>query len=420
MTVPKDAAWSQPFWLRNPEKGDTYDIEDQQLIGRADTVPEVTARFDFTIDGRPFSITEPVEYRYADPSRDEFVRPVVVEPPLSVMLPARNFVVALGSARDVSVLVRAMVANQSGDLVFAAPSGWNVEPAKAAFDLKQAGDTQEIRFRVTPPSNPGQGEFRVTANLRGEAPVAAAVNTIDYAHIPAQTIFQTSSGKIAASDLKVLAKRVGYVMGSDDQMPEAIRQLGCQVDLLDEKALSSGDLGVYDAIVTGLRAYAVRADLRAAQNRLLQYVHDGGTLVVQYNRLDDRRISPSVAEAFDHMGPYPFTLSQGNTQRVTEEDAPVKFLEPESTIVRVAESDHGSGFRRLGSGAWRVFCRYLGQAIPDAIRNSRCGRERAEGLLALCAIREGCLRIHVVFMVPGITRRSPRGFPDFRESAQRG
>lgn len=334
VTVPKDRPYSQPFWLRDSPNGDTYNIQDQTLIGRADTVPEVTVRFDFTVDGRPFSITEPLHYRYADPSRDEFVRPVVVEPPVSVILPSQNFVIAIGSVREISVLVRAMAANQKGDLIFAAPQGWKAEPASAAFDLKEAGATQEVKFRLTPPATAGTGDFKVMARIQGGAEVASAVNVIDYGHIPAQTIFAASGGKMAAVQMKVLARRVGYVMGSEDKMPEAIRQLGPQVELLDEKMLSTGDLSVYDAIVTGLRAYAVRADLRAAQKRLLEYVGNGGTLVVQYNRLDDRRINPSVTEAFDHMGPYPFVLSQGNSKRVTEEDAPVKILDPQSSIVR--------------------------------------------------------------------------------------
>jgi len=338
ITVPKDRPWSQPFWLDHLDhgaiQGDTYDIEDQNLIGRADTIPEVTARFDFMLDGRPFSITEPLHYRYADPSREEFVRPVVVEPPVSVVLPAQNFVVAIGSVRAVSVLVHAMVAGQSGDLVFRAPTSWKVEPEKVPFDLKEAGDTQEVTFHVTPPATPGTGDFKVVASLMNGPQVAVTVNVIDYSHIPAQTVLDTSGGTMAAVQMKVLARRVGYVMGSDDKMPEGIRQMGCQVDLLDEKALSTGDLNVYDAIVTGLRAYAIRADLRAAQQRLLSYVSGGGTLIVQYNRLDDRRISPSVAQAFDHLGPYPFTLSQGNSERVTEEDAPVRILQPTATLVR--------------------------------------------------------------------------------------
>ncbi|HVY92990.1 MAG TPA: NEW3 domain-containing protein, partial [Bryobacteraceae bacterium] len=344
MTVPKNEPPSQPFWLKNPPTGDTYTIPDQALIGRADTVPDVTVKFDFTVDGRPFSVTEPLHYRYADPSRAEFVRPVVAEPPVSVVLPSGNFVVPVGTSRDITVLVRAMSANQSGELDFEAPAGWRVEPSKAAFHLKDAEATEEAKFRVTPPAKAGTGDFKVVARLAGGQEVATTVNTIDYAHIPAQTIFDASGGKMAAVDLKVLAKRVGYVMGSDDKMPEAIRQMGCQVDLLDEKTLTSGDLSVYDAIVTGLRAYAVRADLRAAQSRLFDYVNRGGTLVVQYNRLDDRRISPSVSEAFDHMGPYPFTLSQGNSERVTEEDAPVKILNPSSTIVQTPNAITAADF----------------------------------------------------------------------------
>ncbi len=334
VTVPKDQPWSQPYWLRKPPTGDTYTVDDQSLIGRADTVPEITVTFDLSVDGRLFSVTEPLHYRYADPSRDEFIRPVVVEPPVSVAVSSDNLVVSTGTTRDISVLVSAMAPNQSGSLAFEAPAGWRVEPSKAPFELRELSATEELKFRLTPPATPGTGEFKVTASLASGTPVAAAVNVIDYAHIPAQTIFQVSGGKLAAVQMKVLAKRVGYVMGSEDKMPEAIRQMGCTVDLLDEKTLTTGDLSAYDAIVTGLRAYAVRADLRAAQKRLLEYVNTGGTLVVQYNRLDDRRISPSVTEAFDHMGPWPFALSQGNSERVTEEDAPVKFIEPASPIVR--------------------------------------------------------------------------------------
>jgi hypothetical protein len=149
-----------------------------------------------------------------------------------------------------------------------------------------------------------------------------------------QTVLIPAAGKLAAIPLRVLARRVGYVMGSSDKEPEAIRQMGCQVDLLTEKDLSSANLGSYDAIVVGVRAYALRPDLRANQPRLLEYVKNGGTLVVQYHNNADRRMSPSVAEAFDHMGPYAFQIA-GNDARVTQEDAPVKMLLPGSPLLNV-------------------------------------------------------------------------------------
>ncbi len=116
VVISEKQPYSQPFWLKEPHEPGSYNIPDQTLIGRADILPEVTARFDFTLNSAPFSITEPLHYRGADPSRGEYVRPVVVEPPVSIDLPAGNFVFPSGAARDFSVQIRALTANQSGEV----------------------------------------------------------------------------------------------------------------------------------------------------------------------------------------------------------------------------------------------------------------------------------------------------------------
>ena len=331
-------AYSQPFWLREPHEPGGYNIPDQTLIGRADILPEVVARFDFTLNSAPFSLTRPLHYRGADPSKGEYVRPVVVEPPIAIDLPAENFVFPSGAARDFSLQIRALAANQSGEVRLETPQGWKVTPANVPFQLKEAGLEQEIRFRLTPPGGPSATEF-VTGRFKviaksAAVEISAGVDVIPYSHIPAQTVLMPAQGKLSAVPLKVLARRVGYVMGSSDKVPEALRQMGCQVDLLDDKELASGNLSVYDAIVTGVRAYSVRADLRAAQQRLLDYTKNGGTLVVQYNNGADARISLSVAEALDHLGPYPFTFGRDDA-RVTDETAPVKVLLPASPLLNV-------------------------------------------------------------------------------------
>jgi hypothetical protein len=330
--------YSQPFWLKEPHEPGSYNIPDPTLIGRADILPEVTARFDFTLNSAPFSITEPVHYRAADPSRGEYVRPVVVEPPFSIDLPAQNFVFPSGAPRDFSLQIRALAANQSGEVRLETPPGWKVTPPSAPFELKEAGLEQEVRFRLTPPGGAliggaTAGGFKVIAKS-ATVEISTGVDVIPYSHIPAQTVLMAAEGKLSSVPLKVLARRVGYVMGSSDKVPEALRQMGCQVDLLDEKDLASGNLGVYDAIVTGVRAYSVRPDLRAAQQRLLDYTKNGGTLVVQYNNGADVRISPSVAEALNHLGPYPFTFGRDDA-RVTDETAPVKILLPASPLLNV-------------------------------------------------------------------------------------
>ena len=121
--------YSQPFWLREPHEPGSYNIPDQTLIGRADILPEVLARFDFTLNSAPFSITRPMHYRGADPSRGEYVRPVVVEPPFAIDLPAREFRFSTGRGRGISVLqIRALSANQSGEVRLETPQGWKVPP----------------------------------------------------------------------------------------------------------------------------------------------------------------------------------------------------------------------------------------------------------------------------------------------------
>jgi LmbE family N-acetylglucosaminyl deacetylase len=334
VNVPAGESYSQPFWLVKPHPDYYYEISDQKLIGRADILPQLMARFDFAVGDRQFSVEEPLHYRYADPSKDQFIRPVAVEPSVAIDLPARNFVFPTGAPREVSIQIRALSPKQSGEARFEAPTGWKVEPASGAFQLTDVGSAQELRFRLTPPVSAATGEFHAVARTAGGAEIRTGVDVIDYSHIPAQTVFEPSAGRMSSANLKVLAHRVGYVMGSEDQVPEALRQMGCEVDLLDAKDLNSSDLSSYDAIVTGVRAYSVRPDLRANQQRLLDYVKNGGTLVVQYNNNGDRRMSPSVAFAFDHLGPYPFSFA-GNNARVTDEDAPMKILAPDSTVLNV-------------------------------------------------------------------------------------
>jgi len=333
MPIPAKQPWSQPFWLREPADHGAYNIADQTLIGRADILPEVVARFDFTLNSTPFSLTRPLHYRAANPSTGQYIRPEVVEPPFAIDLPAENFVFPLGAARDFNVQIRSLVANQSGEVRVEPPQGWKATPATAPFALKEAGSEQGIRFHLTPPANASAGKFRVVAKS-ASVEIATGVDVIPYSHIPAQTVLVPAEGKLSATPLKVLARRVGYVMGSSDKVPEALRQMGCQVDLLGGDDLASGNLGAYDAIVTGVRAYSVRPDLRAAQQRLLDYVKNGGTLVVQYNNGADARISPAVSEALEHLGPYPFTFGRDDA-RVTDETAPVKVLVPNSPLLNV-------------------------------------------------------------------------------------
>ena len=322
--VPSGQAYSQPYWLVKPAAGDVYTVDDQRLVGLADTPPVLQVRLKLTIGGAAVEIVRPVHQRYASRAEGERTRPLVVVPVVAVNPPARVAVFPGAAARAVHVSVAANVADAAGELRLEMPDGWKAEPRKQAFRIANVGERRDLVFTVTPPAGAATATLRAVAEVGGRE-ISSGMEVISYPHIPPQTMFPEAAVKLVRADVRVTARKVGYIMGAGDEMPEALGQLGVEVTLLDEAGLAQGDLGRFDAIVAGVRAYNVRADLRATQARLLEYVKNGGTYLVQYQTGDG---------SLD-VGPYPMTIPAGSRYRVTVEEAPVEFPHPASPLLRV-------------------------------------------------------------------------------------
>jgi LmbE family N-acetylglucosaminyl deacetylase len=342
MAVPPDAPYSQPFWLVHKHKGNTYAIDDQKLIGRPDPLPVLQATFKVQLGEQVITLTRPVEYRYVDRVQGEKTDPLVVAPPVAVNVIEPATVFPNQAPKKVAVMLRSEAGAKSGTLRLQASQGWKIEPASAPFQLA-AGEEHEFSFTVTPPSNAQPAHFTAIATIGGKD-FESGVHVISYSHIPRQTVFPPSQGKLSPAPLTVLAKRVGYIAGAGDEVPDAIRQMGCQVTLLTDDDLAGADLTSYDAIVVGVRAYNVRDGLRANQQRLMHYVEQGGTMIVQYN-VSDRR-----SGSLENMGPYPFTEAM---DRVTVEDAPVTFISANSPLLnqpnKITEADFAGWVQERGS-----------------------------------------------------------------------
>jgi len=322
LALPSDLPESQPFWLVQAPEHNRYVIPDRNLIGRPDTLPVMRVVFDIEVDGTPLSITRPVLHRYVDRVRGELTRPFEVVPPVTAELPVRSEVLPAQATRPVEVTLHANQENLRGELRLTAGPGWSVTPPTLPFSLPKNGDALELTFGVTPTGASPPTMLHAAAMVGGRE-VSSSMRSLEYEHIPPQVVFSPSSSDLKLAPLSVLARHVGYVMGAGDEEPAAIRQMGCDVTLLAADDLANGDLSHYDAIVTGVRAYNLRNDLRANQDRLLQYVKEGGTLIVQYNVAEDPRFRRGAPVTLDHLGPYPFSV---NRDRVTVEEAPVEFL----------------------------------------------------------------------------------------------
>jgi hypothetical protein len=202
------------------------------------------------------------------------------------------------------------------------PQGWRAEPARIDVALRGGEADTTVRFRVTPgPAGPAVMNA-VFENESGSWD--RSLVRLDYPHLPVQTLWPQSEARLVRTDLRTRGQRLAYLMGSGDQVPEALRQMGFDVTLLEDDDLERRDLSAFDAVVVGVRAYNTRPRLRRLQPRLIDYVRQGGRLVIQYQTPD-----PALD---DKLGPYPFKVSR---DRVTVEEAEVRFADANDPLLNL-------------------------------------------------------------------------------------
>jgi hypothetical protein len=311
--LPADYPYSQPYWLRQPPSKGMFDVDDQQLIGRAEnpiSVPITVSLQDTT--NHTLIFTVPAVFRWTDPVRGEQIRAVEVVPDVVANFDQNVLVFPDAKSKRATVKVQSLGAVGDATVRLVPPQGWNVSPESATVNFKSRRDEADVEFTLTPTNGATSGA--VIAEV-GNKPAFAMTN-IEYPHIAGRRVFAPATAKLVRADIKRRGQRIGYIMGSGDEIPNALRQIGYDVVLLGDADLDAGNFGRLDAIVAGVRAYNTRRRLRAAQPKLMKYVENGGTYIVQYNTSDEL-----VAE---NLGPYPFTITR---DRVTVEEAPVKVLD---------------------------------------------------------------------------------------------
>jgi LmbE family N-acetylglucosaminyl deacetylase len=337
--VPAERPYTQPYWLAEPSRGGSYTVASQELVGRPESPAAISARFKLRVESEEIEFVRPVVYRWVDRVRGELTRPVVLAPPVAVRFGESAMLFPDAKSRKAEVRVNLLrTSGAAGEVRLNMPRGWTATPSAVKFQLTAAGEQASLIFDIQPPASASRAELRAVALVDGRE-VGVGHETIQYDHIPPQTLFPPAVADLVRADVRTLARNVGYVMGAGDEVPKALDQLGCRVTLLTAEDLAGGDLSDFDAIVTGIRAYNVRADLRANQRRLLEYVSGGGTLVVQYNVLEGGFLAGDP-RAVDHIGPYPIRISR---DRVSVEQAPVTLPTPDHPVLaapnRVAASD---------------------------------------------------------------------------------
>jgi LmbE family N-acetylglucosaminyl deacetylase len=337
--VAHSAAVTQPWWLVKPRNGDLFAVpvsrtaEDERLDGTEALVGAGTS----SAAGVPLILRfeSPVIQRIGDPRRGEVDRPLAFVFPISLTLDRTVEYVPAATPidRTIQVLVRSGV-DSARDVTVSLrlPRGMQADSISRHVTVPARG-TRRVDFRITGALPPGQDTVRATAESNG-ATFSEGYIPIEYDHIRPQKLYRPAVLALSVADIKIPpGMTVGYIAGVGDNVEPMLEQLGLHVTVLDPASLPATDLSRFTTIVVGPRAYEASTDLVANNGRLLDFARGGGTLVVQYGQYE---------MAASGIMPYPITLSRP-ADRVTDENAPVRVLDPASPLLatpnKVTHSD---------------------------------------------------------------------------------
>lgn len=313
----KDLKITQPYWLTQNHPIGQFKIENPLDVGYPENPNPLSVKFKLLINGETFDLSTPVVFKSTDPIKGERYQPLVIAPKVTVTLSEKAYIFNSDVPKPISVSLKSFTDNAKGTLTLQLPSGWKSTPEKIDFNLVKKGDEQTAVFAITP-GKQASGNVIATVNIDGETE-SKGLKIISYDHIPNITIFPEATARLEKIDLKILGSKIAYIDGAGDLVPDALREMGYNVTHLTPAQVLTSDLSIYNAVVVGVRFYNINTEARLVQPKLLKYVENGGTLLIQYNVNNGLKLTD--------IGPYPFKLVN---KRVTEEDAKVTFIDPKN------------------------------------------------------------------------------------------
>ncbi len=322
---------SQPYWLVEKMDGASFQVTDQQLIGQAENGAAYTASFHVEIEGTTFRFDKPVMYKHTDPVKGEIYQPLAVIPPISV-------------SSSPGVLLFRKGRKETRSALFTGTAFTDIPPSNAKLNYRSnslSGSLLEDSALSLAKGSSHTWALPISGKLLGDGKETLtgsieyrnahhdqtdhlALAQINYDHIPSIRYFYADGVTLLNIDVNTSGKKIGYIKGAGDKVPDALEQLGYAMTYLGEKDMVPATLAQYDAIVAGVRAYNVLPWLATAHDALMAYVAGGGDLVVQYNTAS---FGPAPRML---IGPYDFTLTRN---RVTDETALVNFNDPADQVL---------------------------------------------------------------------------------------
>lgn len=311
---------SQPYWLWK-DFINMFHVENRENIGKPENDPFASVDLNIRVFGEVLSVTQPIEFKKRDRVKGELRVPLKNYPSVMVTPQVQNLIFSGQTYKPVSVVVKSLITDKEVEVKVNLPKGFEAKEPSFNLQFEEPGEEKTLVFQIKPTVASASGTFQFSASVNEEQ-FTRGLKTIEYDHITKQVLFPNAEVKATKIDLAHNLKKVGYLMGAGDEVPELLRNIGIDVTLLTPEELNTLNLNEFDVIVGGVRLYNTQKAMAYTHKALMDYVNQGGTYVMQY--------STSYGLVTEEIGPFPFQISR---KRVTKEEAEVTFLAPDHSIM---------------------------------------------------------------------------------------
>lgn len=313
--------YTNAYWLNQVGTDGMYRVDEQEKIGLPDVIRQVTVGFWIEILGVEIPFDRKVVYKYNDDVKGEVYQPLDIVPVATSTIAEKVYIFNNDRSKTVTVKVKAGKDKIAGNVKLQLPENWSVSPTEIPFSLDRKGEEVLAIFNVSPSREISEIEIKSIVTIDNQVFDKQKID-INYPHIYKQMVLKPAVAKAIRLKIKTKNEKIAYIMGAGDEIPKSLQQMGYEVEIIKPEAISAEKLSPFDVVITGIRAYNVVNALAYKQKTLLDFVKNGKTMIVQYNTLDDL--------VSKEMAPFPLKISR---DRVTEEDAEVRFLAPNHPVL---------------------------------------------------------------------------------------
>ncbi|MDP2159447.1 MAG: PIG-L family deacetylase [Flavobacterium sp.] len=321
LLIPQNLEYTEPYWLKKEGTVGMYRVDEQERIGFPDIIRQLKVRFEVIINNITIPFEKEIIYKYNDPVQGEVYKPLDVVPTATTSIVDKVKIFQAKQTQSITVLVKSGKDNVNGVLKLDLPKNWNVSPEQIPFELSKKGAEATFTFQVTAPSQVEEVQAKSIVIIDGKTEDKEQL-LISYNHIATQQVLATASAKFIRLDLKTNGEKIAYIMGAGDEVPTYLSQMGYEVTVLKPEEITPQNLKKYQVVIVGIRAYNTVEELAFKQQILFDFVKAGNTMIVQYNTTGKLTVKD--------IAPFPLKISR---DRVTEEDAEVRFLAPNHKVL---------------------------------------------------------------------------------------